>query len=924
MSEKGKSDFLNKVSPLHSEVRFLGKCLGRVLRDQEGNAFYEFVEEIRTTAIQLRKRYRPELEKKLIDRIRSRKLDEIIKLIRAFTVYFLLVNLAEDKHRVRRKRDYENEGQIQTGSLEDVLTRLQKSKKGLRRFMHELEEVSIELVLTAHPTEAQRRTVLEKRLDIDRLLFDREFRKLTPVELEENEQKIYEAICLLWQTDELRRRRQTVLDEVDNGLFYLDEVFFDVLPAMLHRFYGLAEKIAGRRGAKYPLLRLGTWIGGDRDGNPYVTHEITREAVRRQKVAILQKYKKTMDDLLEALSQSVQLVGASNKLMESIESDSKNMPLFAKSIQEKSRQEPYRKKISFIRRKLMNTALINATEEERGSFGAEPIEAAYANAAEFRAELELMAESLRKNKGAYLVPQFEKLLLAVDLFGFHFAKMDVRDNAEALEKVVGELLSKNGFLKSSFSELDDRRKSELLKKLIHEAPHPRILGGDYSAETRECLETFRTVREVREKIEPRAMDRYILSMTRGCADIFSILWLAAETGSQDVMTVPLFETIEDLQNAAPIMEALYTDGLYQKHLARWGGRQEIMLGYSDSNKNGGFLTSNWGLYRAQKVLSDSAKKHRIKLTLFHGRGGSIGRGGGPSNQAIMAQPEGSMGGRIKITEQGEIISLKYSNPLIAERNLELVLSAVLAADFLYYQASPKIQEWEKHMQFLSDAAFRQYRKLVYENKSFLQYFYESTPIDEVSRLNIGSRPARRAQTQAIEDLRAISWVFSWMQSRQPVPGWYGFGTAVDQYISKNGMAGLSKLREMYQEWPFFRVLVDFAQMSAQKGDMHIARHYANLVRNPAIRDYYYNDIQREYDATLQAILSITQQKNILDNAQALQHSIRLRNPYVDPLSYAQVILLKALRASNPKDREKLERAVLLSINGVAHAIRNTG
>ena len=922
-SVKDKKSIEEKLKPLHQEVRYLGECLGRVLIAQEGRGFFELVESIRKRAKDLRQRYNAALEKELLKKLGSLDLQTLTKVVRAFTVYFQLVNLAEEKHRVRRKRAYESEKKPQPGSLEHVIQEMKSAKIPSRKFEKFLSGLSIELVLTAHPTEAQRQSILEKIFAIDRLLFEKEFHLLTPREQQEIDRRIYEEITLLWQTDELRRRRQTVLDEVDNGLFYLDEVLFEVLPKTLLRFRSLVRKELGRQILLRPFLKFGSWIGGDRDGNPFVTHQVTWEAMRRHKDSVLRKYIDSLGRLLQDFSQSAHLVGVSSKLAESLQEDMRGLPLFAAAMKEKSRQEPYRKKISFMQRKLINTLRLNALEPQRRTPSAETIEAAYSGPQDFRCDLALIAESLKQNQGEYLLPRLEHVLTALDLFGFHFAKLDIRDNAQAVEKIAAEIIEKQGFSSAPFPNLKEEEKIRLLSRLIQESPHPLEPSG-LSSPAQEMLATFRAIREIRRQVDPQAVDRFILSMTRGVADVLSVLWLAYETSNNDLMAVPLFERIEDLKSCGRVMKMLYEDPVYKKHLRALGSCQEIMLGYSDSNKDGGFLTSNWHLYCAQKELTEAAETFGIRQTLFHGRGGTIGRGGGPTNQAILAQPRGTINGRVKITEQGEVISSKYSNPIQAERNLELVISAVIAASLLDDKASPKRQKWEAVMQELSQTAYTVYRQFVDGSETFLRYFNESTPINEISRLNIGSRPATRGQFCGFEDLRAIPWVFSWMQSRQTVPGWYGFGSTVDRYLSMNTMAGLSLLREMYQEWPFFTALMDFIQMSMQKADMHIARYYAGLVSREDLREKFFGLVSREYHATRQAILLVTQQEEILDNAYALQHSIRLRNPYVDPLSYAQVILLRELRKPKVKRREEVERAALLSINGVAHGLRNTG
>jgi len=926
---KSKEEVLETLKPLRAEVRFLGSMLGRVLIEQEGKAFFELVEAIRKSAQELRSRYSPALEKKFFARIRSLNLDKLTRVMRAFTVYFQLANLAEDKHRIRRKRAYDEQGGIQPGSFEDILDRIARAKVPAAQFEKLMKELSIELVLTAHPTDAQRRSIFEKIFELERLLFNHEFRILTPREKSEIEDRICEQITLLWQTDELRRRKQTVLDEVDNGLFYLDEVLFDVLPSSVERFYELAGAMYKKKFVLYPFLKFGSWIGGDRDGNPFVTHTITLETLRRHKDLVLRRYIKTTGLLIQKFSQSKYLVGVSSKMLRSIEDDERCLPRFAVSTKMRSTGEPYRKKISFIHRKLINTLRLNVLAAERSTAPDDTIEAHYETPSQFAADLQLVLDSLNKYKGQKLTRPVERLLLALSLFGFHFARLDIRDNASEMAETVTEMMTAGGWSSQPFKALDEKAKNKLLLHLIKSAPHAEVPRMKLSDKASEMLATLRAIQTIHSQDGGAAVRDYVLSMTRCQSDVLSVLWLARETGNDYLHVVPLFETIEDLRNAPAVMQLLYEEPIYRKHLEKLGGRegplQQIMLGYSDSNKDGGFVASNWMLYEAQKELTRVALKYRVKQTLFHGRGGSIGRGGGPANQAILAQPKNTIQGRIKITEQGEVVSSKYSNPHIAERNIELVSSAVIMASLIGPAAPVRTGEWEKLMGVLAEDACRVYQDFLQNSKEFMEYFAESTPIREVAGLNIGSRPARRRDAGDIKDLRAIPWVFSWMQSRQTVPGWFGFGSAFNHVVRAQASVGLSTFREMYQEWPFFKALIDFMQMSTQKADMHIAGCYANLVKNPELREKYFGQVKREFDDTVQAILLITQQTELLEKQYTLQHSIRLRNPYVDPLSYAQIVLLGKLRGtSKPEDREALERAVALSINGVAHGLRNTG
>lgn len=913
-------DEIEKMKPLREQTRWLGSLLGQVLIEQEGKAFFELVEWVRKTAIRLRRAHRSALEKKLLAKLESLSIERLTKLLRAFTIYFQLVNLAEDRHRIRRKRMYESEGVAQPGSLEDIIERLKKSGVTYSEFRREVEEYSIELVLTAHPTEAQRRSVLEKILAVDCLLNIREYHILTPHERKDIDRRIYEKITLLWQTSEIRQRRQTVFDEVENGLFYLDKIFFPVLPALLERFQRLLADYYRKKMPLFPLLRIGSWIGGDRDGNPFVTHEVTWQTIQRQKSAVLRKYISAMDDLIEHYSQSVNWVDVSPKLLDSITADEKKLPIFANSLNAHSHFEPYRRKISFMKRKLINTLLTGDTNTHSSNM---PIEASYANAAEMKKELLLLKESMVKHHGSMLPSRLDATLHALELFDFYFARLDVREDSAIVRQAAAELAGK--ILKSEipFDYLTEKDKAEKLSFLVDKRSKVKWQDLELSAATVEVLKTFEIIKKIRSEISPRAIQVYILSMTKWESDILSALWLSKVAGNDDLMIVPLFETIEDLKNASGIMGSLFASPIYQRHLKKLKMNQEMMLGYSDSCKVGGFLASNWYLFQAQRKLTSISKEYKVRHKFFHGRGGAIGRGGGPVNQAIMAQPRGTVDGRIKITEQGEVISLKYSDPHMAERNLDLVISAVLHASMIDNKPSEKRESWYEIMEKLSDSSHEAYRKLVYEDEEFIPYYFGSTPISEVTRMNIGSRPSRRKKTPGIQDLRAIPWVFSWMQSRQTVPGWYGFGSAVENWLKENP-EGLSMLQEMYAEWPFFKMVVDFMQMSSQKADMHIAKHYAALVADEKIRDKFFSKVHEEYELTVQKALEITGQKEILENAFALRHSIRLRNPYIDPLSYAQTILLRRIRKAEGDIPEDLERAVFMSINGIAHGLRNTG
>ncbi len=859
-----------KLVPLRRDIDFLARLLGDVIREHAGEDVYEAVEHARATTIQLRHKFDPEVEKKFLQWIRTLELPKATEIIRAFTLYFQLVNLAEEIHRIRRKRYYENlpDHAPQKGSVEEIALKL--SARGItppeiQKFINRL---SVEIVLTAHPTEAQRQTILTKLLRVALLLVDHERAKLTPPEEQVFVQQVRSEIDSLWQTDEIRRRRMSPADEAENGMFYLDHVFFDRIPRTLEKLERHLNEFYGRPISVPDVLRVGSWMGGDRDANPFVTHEITRHVAERAKRLALQKYFEAIDNLVGRCSLSAELAPPTPELMASLKNDAKRFPRHARAMEGRFLNEPYRQKLSFVKHQL---GLM--LEGRRG----------YGNAHALLKDVELVGNALRRSRAA-LVTDVDFLCRQIKIFGFHLVSLDVRDNSQSI--------------RAAFA-----------------AKTP----ADRTPEIREVLKTIRAIRAIQDEVDPKSVTAYVLSMTHGKEDIlelFALLQKEKLTGRVDV--VPLFETIDDLRRCADVMAELYAHPPYKRHLKLRGNVQEIMVGYSDSNKDGGYFTSGWELYKAQISLTETAKRFGIKQVLFHGRGGAIGRGGGPLNQAILSQPPQTIQGRIKITEQGEMIHNKYGNPYIAERNLELILSAMIESELLRDPLKLN-EEWSAAVDALSELSYRAYRSLVYEDADFVTFFNQCTPIHEIQELNIGSRPSRRVAGSArIEDLRAIPWGFSWTQSRYTLPGWYGFGSAVRQWGGD-----IKLLRQMYRQWPFFKAQVDFMEMSAQKADMHIARRYADLVEDKVIRERIYTRIREEYEWLREEILMITSEKETLESNPTLQSSIKLRNPYVDALSYFQISLLKEWRASG-RTRDDLKRAVLLSINGVANGMRNTG
>jgi phosphoenolpyruvate carboxylase len=867
---KSASGVSHKLAPLWRDIDFLGKRLEEVVQKHAGETVSKAVEHARSTTLQLRKKHDPDLEKRFLRWIETLDHSVAAPVIRAFALDFQLVNLAEEVHRIRRKRHYENlpDHAPQKGSIEEIALKL--SARGITppEIQKCFYQLLIEIVFTAHPTEAQRQTILTKLLRIALLLIDHERARLTPTEETQFEQRIFAEIEALWQTEEIRRRRVSPIDEAENGLFYLDQVLFDRVPRTLEKLERELNQFYGRRIRVPAVLSIGSWMGGDRDANPFVTHVITRKVAERSRQMVLYKYVEAVDALIGRCSLSADFAPPLPSLVASLRRDAKRFPQHARSLEGRFLAEPYRQKLTYIKYKL------------RKMLAGRP---GYRSAAQFLDDVQLMQEALQHARSA-MAEDVEFLCRQIRIFGFHLMSLDIRDNSQS----------------------------------VH-AAYEAQRAGALTASSREVLQTIRGIRQIQDHVDPKSATAYVLSMTHRKEDIlelFSLVKRAGLVGRVDL--VPLFETIDDLRRCDEVMAELYETPEYRKHLEARGHVQEIMVGYSDSNKDGGYFTSGWELYKAQMDLTETARHYGIKQILFHGRGGAIGRGGGPLNQAILAQPPGTVQGRIKITEQGEMIHGKYGNPFMAERNLELVLSAMIEVELLRDPLELEA-EWVKTAESLSQLSYKAYRALVYDDPDFVTFFTQTTPIHEIQELNIGSRPSRRvAGSESIEDLRAIPWVFSWTQSRYTLPGWYGFGSAVRQWEGDKNL-----LRQMYLEWPFFKAQIDFMEMSAQKADMHIARRYAELVEDHAIRDRIFSRIEEEYQWLRESILLITSESETLANNPTLQTSINLRNPYVDALSYFQISLLKAWRASG-RTREDLKRAVLLSINGVANGMRNTG
>jgi len=913
---------LDKDLPLKEDIRMLGRLLGDTLREQEGAETFDLIERIRRTAIRFRRegeaRARAELES-----ILSQLSDaEAVAVTRAFTYFSQLANIAEDLHRNRRRRAHQIAGSPSREGLAAALSRVAQAGHGPQVVAEFFRDALISPVLTAHPTEVQRKSILDGQLEIARLLAERDRLNLTDEERAVGEENLRRVILSLWQTRILRELRLKVNDEIENGLSYYRYTFLRQIPRLYAEIEDhLKAQWPAAEIPLAPVLRMGAWIGGDRDGNPFVTHDVTRYALRRQSSTALDFYLSEVHQLGAELSQSLRIVTVSPEL--------DALAARAPDASEHRRDEPYRRALIGV------YARLAATSRELDEHPPERLEMApalpYADSQEFVSDLEVISQSLQQNGSARIARgRLRHLKRAAQVFGFHLAPLDMRQHSGVHEKVVAEL-----FLLGAHREgYDQLPEEERRRWLLAELAVPRLLRTPFVSYTEDTLKELRILdaaADLQKRYGPQAMPSYIISNANGASDVLEVALLLKEAGLMQpgspprlaLNIIPLFETIADLRGCGAVMEALFSITEYRRMLESRGGVQEIMLGYSDSNKDGGYLTSNWELYKATIKLVEVFERHGVKLRLFHGRGGTVGRGGGPSYQAILAQPQGSVQGQIRITEQGEVIASKYADPDIGRRNLETLVAATLEATLLD-RASPKGDSalYQEVMDELSLDGFKAYRNLVYETPGFVTFFRTATPITEIADLNVGSRPAARRKSDRIEDLRAIPWVFSWSLARIMLPGWYGFGTAVARLVERRGERGLATLREMYRNWPFFQALLSNMDMLLAKSDIHIASRYAELVVDEDLRHRIFGRIQSEMQLTVKQLLTITGQRELLESNPALARSFRNRSPYIDPLNHLQVEALRRFRAGEQDD--KVKRAILLTINGIAAGLRNSG
>jgi phosphoenolpyruvate carboxylase len=896
------------LSQLGADIRLLGNLLGEVIREQHGNAAFDLVERVRAQARSRREHATdaaPTLA--LAATIEALTLDEHRVLIKAFSNYFQLINIAEDQQRVRVLRQREAAG-VLSESLDAAIRSLAASGVTAAMMRDILDRLQVRLVLTAHPSEAKRTEVLRKLHTISAMMTSHERQPLLPREQAVLQARLKTIIEELWQTPSTRATHKTVADEVDFGLYFLTSVIMDVtldvyedLETSLRTYYPEADW-----SAIPTVLRYGSWIGGDRDGNPNVTSDVTLQTLATLHQAALQVYLHDIASLRDHLTQSTAEVGVSPALLAAVQAHGNG------SLEARYPGEIYRQQMEIIWQRLHDDA--------------------YRDSHALLHDLTLVTESLRSNCGTHAASNaLRRLARKVQVCGLHLVPLDIREDARLHAATLDELFRRYGIV-AHYAALPEAEKQALLSREIAN-PRP-FFPADITAlsETSQyIIATWRMIAEAHRRYGPAVIDTVIASLSQQPSDVLALLLMATEVGvANAVDLVPLFETLDDLHRSAEMMAVLFANPTYRQHLgARSPGsalHQQIMLGYSDSGKDGGYLASNWQLYHAQQVLTATCEAHGVSLQLFHGRGGSIGRGGGPTNRAILSQPCQALRGGIKITEQGEAIAYRYGHADIGRRHLHQILHAMLLALGTPQATVTEVKPaWLEAMRQLAETSHRAYRAFVYETPGFLEYWHQATPIHELSQLPLSSRPARRASTGGFESMRAIPWIFSWMQSRAIIPSWFGVGTAFSTFCQSHAH-GLSLLREMYRAWPFFHAVLENLQLDVAKADMGIAALYASLVGETALRDTIFASIKAEHARTSQQLCAVLEQNALLDNVPVLQRSIARRNPYVDPLNFMQVALLRELRQLTPDlpRYHAVLRAVLATINGIAAGMKTTG
>lgn len=906
---------------LRNDVNMLGNLLGEILVLHGGKELFDQVESIREKTKRIRNDFDEGTYQTLKKEISDLTPPMRQQVIRAFSIYFHLINIAEQNHRIRRRRQYLlKEEATQSLSLEKAVAKVKGYDLTDDQIQDILNDLSIELVMTAHPTEATKRTVLEIQKRISDNLRQLDNPQTTERERATVEESLFNEVTALWHTDELRHRKPEVLDEVKNGLYYFDQTIFETLPTVFQELEMQLQEQAPDKDWKVPnFIHFGSWIGGDRDGNPNVTPEISWSTLEMQRNLILKKYEASIVDLMKRFSQSTERITIKQSFIDQTQKE--EQAYLTENEKWPITSEMYRRKFAVILKRLRETG--------KSSLG-------YSQAENLAADLIEITE----NAESYLpvrqkLKTIRKVIRQVQLFGFHLATLDIRNHSGEHETAVHEIL-KAVQVTDDYAGLAEDDKQKILGRVLND-PRPLLLfDAGYSQATQNMLNVFRMIKKAHEEFGKRAIQVYLISMAEAPSDLLEVLLLAKETGiyrlypdgsvESDLDVAPLLETIDDLVAGQHIMKTMFETDIYRKQLQARNNHQEIMLGYSDGSKDGGALSANWKLFKAQEEIHNMARGYDIHLKFFHGRGGSLGRGGGSLNTSILSQPVETLGDGVKITEQGEVLSSRYLLQDIAYRNLEQATSALLAAygrvSNANNQRDLRQNEWETAMEAISEQSLQKYQSLVFGDPDFLTYFHQATPLDELGALNIGSRPMSRKNSVRFENLRAIPWVFAWTQSRHMIPAWYAAGTGLQSFI-KSDESHLQLLQTMYKEWSFFHSTINNLQMALMKADMKTAKEYLELVEDPVLAKRIYEDIADEYERTKEALLQISGNEELLSHTPNIQESVHLRNPYVDPLNFLQVDLVRQLRAT-PDPSDELVTEVLLTINGVAAGLVNTG
>jgi len=917
---------------LRSTVKLLGKLLGNIIRTHAGSDVYLAVEKLRRGFIRLHKDHDQGKHDQLIKYIDNLKDDTLTNVIRSFSKYFALVNVAEEAylyiHRMDRlKRGFES----WEGSFDQTLREFKDSEIDITKLQKMMDTLHYSPVFTAHPTEAKRRSKLEAMRRIFNTLLDLQLYKGSSIARDEIIDKLQAQILILWRTDEVRLKKPTVIDEVENGLYYFRTSLFKAVPEVYKDLEKAIKRVYHSDAIKIPsFIKFGSWIGGDRDGNPFVTPEITREAICMHAETALHEYVRRAQNLSTLLTHSIQLTSPSEEFKISLNNDQKYLENALKDSTQDFAKEPYRRKLKVIRYRLQQKLKVISNYKKNIQ---KDINDSYDSEADLLKDLYLIRDSLTSDHDKILLDYgLNDFIRLVETFGLHLVSLDIREESSKHTDAVSEIFTIIN--KGDYEKLSEEDRLSTLEQIINSDITKEDVYDKLSDASKNVLEVFETMKKLRGKISNQALGNYVISMTHNASHIFEVILLAKIANlvfktngklESNIKITPLFETIEDLTKIEEILEQLFSNKLYTNLITECDSKfQEVMLGYSDSCKDGGILSSSWSLYKAQQEVLSISNKYNVNCQLFHGRGGTVGRGGGPTHNAILAQPDNTVNGMIKITEQGEVLSYKYAVPQSASYELELAVGGLMKASrHLVIEEHNDHVSFEENMKIMALEGERKYRELTDDNKDIMDYFYQATPVKELGELNIGSRPSHRKQTERSKySIRAIPWVFGWSLSRHTLPAWYGLGSALNKLINEKNK-NLNDLKSMYSEWPFFKVLIENIQMALAKADLDIARDYGGLVENRESANNIINDIEKEYKLTVTMLLEILESGELLSENKKLSLSLMRRKPYLDPLNYIQVMLLKKHRRSDEKDESKFNM-LLRTIHAIAIGMKNTG